>query len=373
MNIKINSTARLVALSMLLAGAVGAAEVHEDGLYSTIAGYMSLPKEKPKWGEVKLKPATFAREVKAKELRADGGDLVVLLLGLEGQSDGPMASGWARLLHDRGYNVLTFDSTFSASMNRSTKHGAPGYLPKDAEAAAKIVEAYLAARKGAFERVVVVGISYGGLVALEMSAMQQEGTLPFKIKSAAAYSPPVDVRKTAAKLDLWFATDRQEFKLTELAWKIMGHEPVGPGEPVPFSQAEMRAFIAAVFRMSLKELVFYCDRAYGLGVLPKGGEPDSEYVAKDHAGLWGFTKYVDEICAPYWKKETDDLLAAASLESLLKRAGECEVYLTDDDPFNDEGATEALRDKRVTVRKDGGHVGFTSSGWLADSMSELFK
>lgn len=354
----------LAIVILLLVTSVHAGDVHENGLYSTIAGYISISKEKPAWRDSKLPIPTFAKPAKIREIQR-GRELAVLLLGLDGKADGPIANAWGKMLHEKGYSVLTFDSTFSASMNRASKHGVPGYLPRDTEAAAKIISAYIGSRPGKFDKIRIYGVSYGGLQALEMSAMQKDGILPFKLESANAYSPPVNIGSTAAILDEWFATDRQDFKLTELAWKVQGHEPVGPGKKIPFTDSEMRACIAAVFRMTLAETVFYCDTAYALKILPRGNIHDGDYVAKDHANTFGFRRYIEDVCAPYWRKSSNEIVEAATLKSLLTRAGDCRVYLTDDDPFN--GVDELPNDPRITVVKDGGHVGFTNQDWLKKS------
>jgi hypothetical protein len=284
-----------------------------------------------------------------------------------------------------GYHVLTFDSTFLPSFVEASGHGVTGDLKAEAEQVSKIIAAFLDLSdvRGKVQKIGIVGMSYGGLQALLLGQMAAAGQLPFKIDGLQSYSPPLKLDKTGELLDRWYNEDRWNYTLAELADKLSGHKPVSPDAPVPFSDSMMRAGVAALFRLSLAEVVLRNDKVYKLHKLPSGNEFDDEYVKEEHAKLWGYERFTRSMTFPYWEQKAgmrsvSELTGQAHLASLLGNQLPCaQVILAEDDPFN---APEDLAEfkavaagKPVLFLPHGGHLGYVNEPWTRAKLMTLFS
>ncbi len=359
---------------------------YSNGLYATIAGFLNIKDVELKSQKTyKLKIGSFKKKFPVKAIiQNKNAPLVVVLLGVDGRADGALGKLWPSWLADAGNHVLTFDSTFLASFIELSGHGVTGNLPAEADRIKDIIAAFLelGEMKGKVTRIGVVGMSYGGLEALLLGQRAQSGSLPFKIDAIQAYSPPINLRKTGELIDRWYEEDRWQYKLTELAGKLSGHKPVDSDAAIPFDDSIMRAGIAAVFRLGLVEVVVRNDKMYNLKALPRGNNFDDEYVRRDHAATWGYSRFMTDLAFPYWKQKSnldsvDQLVGPAELDRLLlNQLPVTEVILAEDDPFNlpeDLARAREVKGAALTVLPRGGHLGFVNEPWTKARLLKLFS
>jgi hypothetical protein len=188
------------------------------------------------------------------------------------------------------------------------------------------------------------------------------------------------MRTAARQLDVFYQ-DRWNFTLAELADDLMGHKPTPDGR-VPFSGSEMRAGIAAAFRMDLEEIVEFSDRFYKLGILPRERFDKDNGYRQDTAGTWSFERFVDQMSFAYWRQHGVDspeqLWAAGDLTRLLRNCpANAHLVISVDDPLNNPSELSALRSvlppNRLTLLPRGGHMGYSSTQWVKNRAARLFE
>jgi hypothetical protein len=226
-------------------------------------------------------------------------------------------------------------------------------------------------------------MSYGGIEALLLGQMAAAGKLPFKVEAIQAYSPPCNLEKTGELLDQWYAEDRWQYTLVQLADKLEGHKPLPPDQPVPFSDSLMRAGIAAVFRLTLVDVVLRNDAVYKLRKLPSGDVFNDQYVKQDYAALWGYSQFMNDMVFPYWEGKDNirtfsDLIHPIELRNLLENQPPyVQAIVSEDDPFNtpeDSAELKTFVGKRpLLLLPRGGHLGYVGTAWVKAKLLSLFK
>jgi predicted alpha/beta-fold hydrolase len=360
---------------------------YTNGLYATLAGYLSVKDIEIKQQKViKLQVPGFKSRLPVRAIiQPNAAPLVIVLLGLDGEAKGKLGKLWPSWYAEAGYHVLTFDSTFLASFIEISGHGVTGNLVAESERVRDIISAFIAQSelRNKVTKIGIVGMSYGGLQALLLAKMATANTLPFKLDAVQCYSPPINIQKTGERLDGWYANDRWNYTLIELADKMAGHKPVDANQSVPFDDGLMRAGIAAIFRLGLVDVITRNDRIYKMNILPSGSELDSEYIRRDYAATWGFSKFMTDMAYTYWKdrmkySNMGDLINPAHLETLLaSQPVYSETILAEDDPFNDPVDVAAIvtkfRSPVLTVLPRGGHLGYVNDPWTKAKLLTLFK
>jgi len=356
---------------------------YRDGLYSTVTAVNTFPDLEVKTQrKMKLKVPGFKKDVTVYAvIQSYRAPLVVVLLGVDGKVDGPWGCLFPYWYNEYNYNVLTFDSSFTPTYPDLNGQGVVGNFDAEADQVAAVIDTFLKTEeaKKAVTDVGVIGMSFGALQALQLAKKDKEGKLPFKLNGCLAISPPVKLLTAARTVDKYFAEDRWDTTMIELAKKFGAHMPVGEGEKVPFAPTEMRAAIGYVFRDGLTKVVERNDRAYKLKLLPS--EESNEHRGT-YAEAVGFEKYINEFTFPYWQKKgavksADELWQYADLEWLLPRLPEyAEAIIAADDPFTtpEELATIKGLDRngRVTILPNGGHLGFVASDWMLVKSLRVF-
>jgi predicted alpha/beta-fold hydrolase len=360
---------------------------YNNGLYATLVGFLSIKEvELKQQKNIKLKLDSFKKKVPVKAIiQSQPAPLVVVLLGVDGVADGKLGKLWPSWFAQAGYHVLTFDSTFLSSFIEISGHGVTGNLLAESERVRDIISGFLATgeMKNKVTRIGIVGMSYGGIQALVLGSMAAEGKLPFNVEAIQAYSPPIRMQKTGELIDKWYAEDRWQYTLVELAEKMSGHKPVSPDSAVPFDDSLMRAGIAAVFRLGLVDVIVRNDRVYKLQILPSGNNFDDEYVKRDNAATWGYTRFMNECSFPYWQRrmnyhQPSDLTDPIALQNLLpKQPAFSETIIAEDDPFNTPEDSAEVKSKfagpRLTMLPHGGHLGFVNDPWTKAKLLTLFN
>ncbi len=360
---------------------------YENGLYATIAGFVSIKEPELKsQKKLSLKVDSFKKKFPVRAIfQRESAPLVVVLLGIDGKADGPLGKLWPSWLADAGFHVLTFDSTFLPQFTEYSGHGVTGNLVAESERVRDIIAAFIeqSEAKGKISKIGIVGMSYGGIEALLLGAMAKEGKVPFKVDAIQAYSAPINLRKTGEVIDQWFNEDRWDYTLVDLANKLSGHKPVPPESPCPFPDSLMRAGIAAVFRLGLVDVVVRNDQLYKLHVLPKGNNFDDDYVKRDYAAVMGYTSFMKDLSFPYWQKKSDlhelsDLTSPVEVPTLLaKQPAYSQLIMAEDDPLNSKDDTTLVKEKftgpGLVMLPHGGHLGFVNTAWAKAKLVSIFK
>ncbi|MCW8129214.1 MAG: hypothetical protein KIS92_02410 [Planctomycetota bacterium] len=358
-----------------------------DGLFATVTAMDSFEAPKIKGEKViKLKDLPgFKMSVSVRALLQDKpAPLAVILLGLATQSKDPLARLWQQQAYEAGFHVLAFDSVFRRSFNERSRHGLPGYLEAEALAVAQVVEAFAAHPdvQGRVTKVGLLGASYGGMLALNVMRLAQDGKTKLKPERARIFSSPVSMRTAAALLDRYFDEDRSQFALLQLA-RLKGQKPTPEGAPVPFEASLMRAGIAYVFREDLEEAILCASEVYDCRMEPQsvGMGPAGKFT--DPLGGRVFSRYYEELVVPYWTKQgalksPADLAAMGDLRQLLPKMPEgVRAFLAVDDPLNDPKELDELKSAakpgQLLLLPRGGHLGYVGTAWAKAQVQDLFK
>ncbi len=352
----------------------------EDGLYATIATER-FPKPKiVHEKKTKLKPEGFAKDIEVRVLwAARGSPLVVLIPGLLNSGSDKEIQLWMAYLHDAGFHVLTFDSPFLPSFNDRSRHGVGGNLREEAKVVASLIQAFLdhPKTKGRVTQLGLVGLSYGGTLALNIARLAAENRVSIHPQRILAFSPPVKMQTASRILDGFYAENRWDYTLLNLARDLSDLKPVSKGQPVPFCVSEMRAGIGAMFRVGLADVVIFDDRVYELGRLPDGHDD----YRRDVAETWTFVQFMEGMALPYWSQRTTcsaaEFWAAGDLAELVKACPDTvHVIMTADDPLNDpmelEEFLESVNVSRRTILPHGGHLGYANTEWVKVRIAKLF-
>jgi len=360
---------------------------YDNGLYATIAGYMSVKDVSVKHLEgYDLKVGSFEKKIPVKAvIQKHRAPLAVVLLGISGLADADFSKLWVSWYAKAGYHVLVFDSTFRPEFVNISGHGVSGNLWKESERVAEIIQSFTQMKeiRGKIDQIGVVGMSYGGTQALILGSLSREGKLPFEISAVQAYSPPIRFEKSAEIIDRWYNVERSKFTLTELKEKFAGHTPTRKEGKCPFTESEMRAAFSASFRLGLPDVIVRNDDYFKLNILPHGNEFDDQYVRRDAAEKWGYTRFAFDMAVPFWEERLgrdalNTLIHQTALPQLLqKQPPYSETIMADDDPLNDPDDLKLLKSHinsvRLTLLPRGGHLGYVAEPWTKAKLLSLFK
>jgi predicted alpha/beta-fold hydrolase len=359
---------------------------YDNGLYATLAGYLKvkhvcISREKI----FNLNVNNFRAPVSVHAVIQDQeAPLIVLVPGISARTASDFTRLWPSWFADAGFNVLYFDSTFGAGMVPVIGRGVSGNLWSEAEAVRDIIDAFLKLENVGpkVTKIGIVGQSYGGVIALILGQMSKEGPMPFKIDAIQAYSPPVDLERTADLFDKWFNDYRWCYTLVQFQAEVARHKPVRCGCPSPLSNRLMKASIAAAFHLELVSVVMANDDYYCLGHLEHGGQFDAQSVRYDSADRIGFTEYAYSIAFPYWEPilgtgKIQELIARTNLNEILRHQPPCsETIIAHDDPFN---YVEDIRELEshaaelpLTILPHGGHLGYIGEEWTRAKLFHIF-
>ena len=357
-----------------------------NGYYATITAFSF---DEPKLlgeNEVKLKGIPgFEKDLKVRVMwQNQPARLAVLLLGLGSRSKNKIAQLWKQQMFDAGCHVVTFDSPFLPAFNERSRHGVPGYVREEARLSAQIVNTLVQLKdnKDKVTGVVLLGASYGGIMALNWMDLAQSGEVPLRPEAILAVSPPVNMHSAARRLDDFYRRYRWNYTLAKLGGDLLDHQPVGPGEAIPFTDEEMMAGIAAAFRLDLKEVIDYADSRYKLGQLPSASQHSDQY-RRDMASTWSFESYIHRMVYRYWNEKgvvrtIDDLWASGDTVQLMSRMPKSvRLIIAADDPLNEPSELDRLRalapSEQLTVLPYGGHMGFTKTEWLKKQVQAVCR
>ncbi|MCZ7645869.1 MAG: alpha/beta fold hydrolase [Planctomycetota bacterium] len=362
------------------------ADPYKNPLYSTLVAFLSgAPDVEGEQGfQVKVEGLKEKLDVKAV-LQKQPAPLVVVLVGGDGKSSWPLGRLFpyilAKYLH---VNVMYFDATFRPTYMVKARSGVTGNFRGEAEEVGKLIDAFvkLPEVKPLVSEVGVLGYSMGATQALLLARLAEDGKLPFELKGALAFSPPVRLRATARILDGYYKMDRFKYTRVEMALAIMNHEPVKPGEAIPFEDDFMRAGIGTVIRDEFTEIVDRNDKTFRLRKIPFEEDLKPGQNREEIARSWGFEKFMDEMCFPYWQKKgafktLDEMWEAGDMTKVMaKLPAYARAVICEDDPFNEPQDLAALKQaanpKNLVLLPSGGHIGYFGSEWCFRQLESMF-
>lgn len=366
----------------------------KSGLYSSITIPFNCGRRAPKSARIlRIAVPGMKKPMRARAvLQPRRAPLVVILNGTFGPKTNPINNLWMAWLEEKGFNVVTFNSTLT--LTHRSRHGVAGCITVEAELSARIIHTILQHPdvRGRYGRIGIVGISYGGTQALLIDELKRNRpqTVPFEIAAIQAYSPPADLFEAIELLDEAYT---QRWAATELYWAVGGKIRTYPVRR-QLDQQKMRAAIAVSFRLGLKNVVEVNDRFFrkemkrmGIRKFPmpeEAVELDENERIDGYAHVVSFRRYVDEMLVPYWTAKgvirgKADLVRAGNLARLMRNAGRhVETILTTNDPLNTKSGTlRALRSERLggrlTVLPRGGHLGYANAEWTRRKLETIFK
>jgi predicted alpha/beta-fold hydrolase len=234
----------------------------------------------------------------------------------------------------------------------------------------------------------VVGISYGGTLALQLAKLGHQGALTFKLAAVQAYSAPVSFAASIRQLDSYFSFDYTKVDLYKTFYNIPREFPVKKS----LDQRMMQCALSRAFREDLKEAIEFMDssfdadlkgmRAPRLG-LPTGDGANLREERVSYAEAMNFGRYFQGLAVPYWsgrdaKFTAERLLAAGEMAELLPQTGEnVQVIVSANDPLNAAGAVEGMMSKngsgKITVLPRGGHLGYFDAQWTKKNLLGIFS
>jgi pimeloyl-ACP methyl ester carboxylesterase len=358
---------------------------YDNGLYSTITAmyYCGTPQEymKQNFHEGKIAVAGFNKPVPIFYIKQNfPAPLVVVLMGGDGEVKGPFGELYPYWFGHAGFNVLTFDNSFTPRFPDYSGRGVVGNFEADTDSAAAIVDAYIKQSDPKnYTRIGVVGLSFGGSQALIMAMKAKQGRLPFELAGCLAMSPPVRLLSTAQLVDGFYKFDRFKTTMVELGKKFGSHVPVPAGQAVPFSDTEMRGAIGFVFRDQLSKVVDRNDRVYRLGMLPSSGGGDDRGTYAEATSL---QRYIELYAGKYWTSKgavasAQEIWEMPNLDRLLPQLPDyAELVVAENDPLNYSSDLAAVKaadsGNHLTVLPRGGHLGFITSEWALVKAHHLF-
>lgn len=307
-------------------------------------------------------------------MKNSNGPLVLILSGTFGRADNPYSDDLARELTGLNCNVITMDSFFSTRYITQTRQGAPGNLRREALVAANVIQEVLKRTGAKTTDISVVGVSYGGGVALQMAALEKEGKLPVKLQHVVAFSVPVSFRDAMARLDQF---EDLPYSYDTIVPIVKSAKP-GSSAPSGVKVAELEKVLGRGFRLDLSPAVDLVDRMYSGQIHPSPAKVlNLESLSNNHAdkmdreveaGGINFQALFSYWIAPYWigkgdVRSEDELANLGEVALLLPNLDKkVELVLARNDPLNAPGTVEQLEkiqtSAHLTVLPDGGHAAY---------------
>jgi pimeloyl-ACP methyl ester carboxylesterase len=312
--------------------------------------------------------------------------VVLVMCGTFSKAENPFADDLSRDLMDAGHNVLIIDSFFSTRFVQQSRIGAPGNLRQEALLAGQLLQEFNKKTGNKASEFSVVGVSYGGAVAMQMALLEKENKLPVKLSHVLALSVPASFREAMRLLDEYEDLPYSYDKIVPIV------KSAKPGASPVASTPELQKVIGRGFRLDLPNTVLLVDRLYGGQIIPAPakslglenlGNPRAENMDREvEAAAVGFRPFFDAWLAQYWinKHEVasaDELLDFGEMSKVLPQLdGKVEYIFARNDPLNIDGAAAELEQTKtaakVTILPNGGHAGFVRTAQMQQIISRIF-
>jgi hypothetical protein len=344
--------------------------------------------------------------------------LMFVVAGTGARHDSDKAAYLTDLFYSMGYHVAALSSPthfhFLVSISR---HAAPGWAPLDVDDLYRVMgfvredlsrELDDELGPGAITGFDLSGYSLGGMHAAYL-ARKDEGQPAgerFGFGRVLLINPAVDLYASALRFDSWLEPESLEGEdaqeLFEEFIERVSEFYVGADferfdsdflyrlkDGFPLTDAQMRALIAATFRMSSSAMIFASDVCLRAGYLvdPERtlGPADSLTPYLSASMRIPFRDYVAQYLLPYARHlrpglKDDEFFAAVRLDSMagfLREHTNIVVAGSANDPILGPDEVEFLRrtfgPNRLFLAEDGGHMGNMKNGPFVLAMQRLLR
>ena len=346
-------------------------------------------------GRIRLNPDLPAMRYRYWEAPENNGEpaaappLMFILPGIGGVHTGRLPLTLAEICRDHGYAVVTLDSTFNWNSYVGRDDGKrPGLPSTDAALLRRLMAAIRneleEKHELKFDRLAVMGYSFGAIHTLKIAAQEAEDNESLGIERFVAINPPVslafaigEVEELADCGSFWSKEELQQ-KLCDTAGLLIASSQVHmpPYDPdrtsehpiqdyrIAIGAEESRLLAALSFQLPLRELLAAMHRKENLScfsIPPDQWRRDRLYREIDRVS---FRIYAEKILAPdYPELDLEELYRQCDLrcdENFLHRSPKIRVLHNYDDFLlsdDDRAFLDRTLGKRLTWFSAGGHLG----------------
>lgn len=333
--------------------------------------------------------------------------LLFIIAGTGSEHDSTKMRFLTQLFYEAGFHVVGLSSPTHMNFVVSfSKYGAPGYVPHDVDdlyRAMKWIKADLE-DDHKIRSYSITGYSLGAMHSAFLAKLDEERR-DFLFRRVLMLNPPVSLYTSALRFDSWLSpenlgnkTPRQVIdELIEAFSEIYVQSDIvdlddnflyALSQHINFSDMDMRAIIAAAFRMSSASMIFSSDVCLNAGyIVPVNkhlGVGDNLMPYTRVSAAITFEDYVDEYLLPYLQFLTPgttkgELVRNCDLTSIkdyLSKSDKIFVLGNEDDIILDSADVDFLRDTfgdRAILFPRGGHCGNMMFKPYALKAQELIK
>ena len=333
--------------------------------------------------------------------------LLFIIAGTGAEHDSSKMRFLTQLFYEAGFHVVALSSPTHMNFVVSfSKYGAPGYVPHDVDdlyRAMKWIKADLE-NDHEIKNFSITGYSLGAMHSAFLAKLDEERK-DFHFRRVLMLNPPVSLYTSALRFDSWLSPENLGNKspreviddLIEAFSEIYVHSEVidlddnflyALSQHINFSDMDMKAIIAAAFRMSSSSMIFSSDVCLNAGyIVPVNrqlstGDNLMPYTRVSAAIT--FEDYVDEYLLPYLqflnpgttKGELARNCDLASISDYLSNSEKIFVLGNEDDIILNNADVDFLRKtfgNRAFLFPRGGHCGNIMFEPFARKAQELIK
>ncbi|WP_432735363.1 alpha/beta hydrolase [Maridesulfovibrio sp. FT414] len=317
--------------------------------------------------------------------------LVFIIAGTGSEHNSIKMKFLTQLFYEAGFHVVALSSpTHMNFVVGISEHAAPGYIPYDTEDLYRVMKWIKADIEGVYKIKSwnVTGYSLGAMHSAFISKMDEERR-DFCFRRVLMINPPVSLYESALRFDSWLSpenlgskTPRQVIdELIEAFSQLYIHSSVvdldddflyALSQHTNFSHMDLKAIIAASFRMTSASMIFSSDVCLNAGyIVPADktlsiGDNLMPYMRASAAIT--FADYIDEYLLPYLQFNTPgttkgELVKNCDLHSIrdyLNKTDKILVIGNEDDIILSESNVKFIRETfgdRAVLFPYGGHCG----------------
>ncbi len=333
--------------------------------------------------------------------------LLFIIAGTGSEHDSTKMRFLTQLFYEAGFHVVALSSpTHMNSVISFSKYAAPGYVPYDVEDLYRAMKWIKADLEGEYKirNYSITGYSLGAMHSAFLAKLDEERK-DFHFRRVLMLNPPVSLYSSALRFDSWLSpenlgkrTPRQVIdNLIKAFSEIYVQSDIvdlddnflyALSQHKHFSEMDMRAIIAAAFRMSSSSMIFSSDVCLNAGyIVPVNkqlgvGDDLMPYIRV--AAAITFEDYVDEYLLPYLqfikpgttKGELVKNCDLSSISDYLSKSEKIFVLGNEDDIILNSADVEFLKKtfgQRAILFPHGGHCGNIMFGPFARKAQELIR
>ncbi len=333
--------------------------------------------------------------------------LVFIIAGTGSEHDSTKMKFLTQLFYEAGFHVVALSSpTHMNFLVGISEYAAPGYIPNDVEDLYRVMKwiKINLEEDHQIRSYNVTGYSLGAMHSAFLSKLDEKRK-DFRFRKVLLMNPPVSLYTSALRFDSWLGpenlgnkTPRQVIdELIKAFSEIYVHSNVidldddflyALSKHTNFSNMDLKAIIAASFRLTSSNMIFCSDVCINAGyVVPVDkvlSTADNLMPYIKVAAAITFEEYIDQYLLPYLQFITpdvtkDDVIKQCSLELIkdyLSTSDKIYVLGNADDIILAENDVEFLRKTfadRAVLFEHGGHCGNLMFKPYALKAQELLK